>query len=209
MRTLIVPSIATLVLLAACGDDDSADTSSAPESSPAAIDNSSAPEPTAVETSVAVDTSAAPVDTTVAGGAEPAAGPVTVELAEWSLTVDKELTAGTVEFVVNNVGQFPHELAVIKGDSYATLPLSTNGAVDEAALEAGALVGRSDRINGGGSATVSFDLEATMCWSATSPSAPTATLQPARCSTSPSAEQSGHWRTSNHTCTWPVPADDS
>jgi hypothetical protein len=155
MRTLLViPSIAGLVLLAACGGDDSADTTAAAEPTAAPADTAAAP-----ETSVAVETSAAIPDTTSAAGGT-TAGPVTVDLAEWSLTIDKDLTAGTVEFVVNNVGQFPHELAVVKGDSYATLPLSANGAVDEAALEAGALIGRSERINGGQSTTVSFDLEA-------------------------------------------------
>jgi hypothetical protein len=160
-KHLVISSIAGLVLLTACGSDDTADTTAATESTVAPVDSAAAPETSvAVETSAAApETTATAVDSTAAGGTA-AAGPVNVDLAEWTLTVDKDLTAGTVEFVVNNVGQFPHELAVVKGDSYATLPLSANGAVDEAALEPGALIGRSDRINGGESTTVSFDLEA-------------------------------------------------
>jgi hypothetical protein len=49
---------------------------------------------------------------------------------------------------------------IIEGDGYATLPLTGNGAVDEAALPAGSLLGSTDRIAPGDMATISFDLEA-------------------------------------------------
>ena len=48
---------------------------------------------------------------------------------------------------------------VIKG-SYAELPQATSGAVTEASLAAGALIGRTARINPGASETKSFTLAA-------------------------------------------------
>ena len=46
---------------------------------------------------------------------------------------------------------FPHELVVIQGESYESLPLAEGGAVIEDDLPTGALLGRTARIGGGSS----------------------------------------------------------
>ncbi len=86
-------------------------------------------------------------------------GAVPVGMKEWAIETETSVAAGSVTFEVTNTGSFPHELAIAKGDSYETLPLLDNGAVDETTLGADFL-GRSDRIAPGATGTVTFDLEA-------------------------------------------------
>ena len=49
---------------------------------------------------------------------------------------------------------------VFVAGALADLPKPSNGAVDETKLTAGALMGRTEKIAGGGSANVTFDLPA-------------------------------------------------
>ena len=110
------------------------------------------------ETTLAADTATddtEPAEETEAG----AEGAVAVGLKEWALETETTVAAGSVTFELTNNGSFPHELAIAKGDSYETLPLLENGAVDEATLGADFL-GRSDRVEPGATGTVTFDLEA-------------------------------------------------
>ncbi len=89
-------------------------------------------------------------------GAEAAGNEVT--LVEWAVEAPTSYPAGEVSFVAGNNGEFPHELAIARGDSYDSLPQTTTGAVDEDALGADVL-GRTERISPGQSATLTVDLE--------------------------------------------------
>ncbi len=83
---------------------------------------------------------------------------IAVSLVEWELLAPTSFAGGEVTFTATNDGNFPHELAVVRGDSYETLPLLDNGAVDEAALGADFL-GRTDRIDAGASGDLTLTLE--------------------------------------------------
>ena len=160
---------AGLMGLAACGSSsstasNSTDAAASADTTAAAADTTAAaaPDTTAAPadtTAAAAQTTApAAVDTTVSGSATPAG--VDVKLVEWSITAPSTVAAGDVTFNVANGGNFSHELLVIKGDSYKSLPLAGNGSVNVAQLPAGALVGGTDRIDGGGSASLTVDLPA-------------------------------------------------
>jgi hypothetical protein len=164
MRKLAVTALALVPFIAACGGDDEADTTTPPAESSTTL-ASSAPAPSSTEaadTSAAPESSApastsadsAPADTASAGGS----GPVAIELDEWTLT-SGPVAAGPVDFAITNVGEFPHEFVVIKGDSYATLPQTPAGAVDEAQLPADAVIGEAEDIAPGASASLSVELE--------------------------------------------------
>jgi hypothetical protein len=84
---------------------------------------------------------------------------IAASLVEWAIEAPAEYTAGDVTFTVSNDGQFPHEFVVIRGDGYESLPLEDGGAVDEAALDQGALVDRADRIGAGDSVDLTVSLE--------------------------------------------------
>ncbi len=169
MRTLAVTALALVPFLAACGGGDEADTTTpAAESSTTLATSESTPSTTAAaDTSAAPESSAAapttaPADTAPADTAGAAGGgPVNIELDEWTLTKDADVAAGPVSFAITNVGEFPHEFVVMKGDSYATLPQTASGAVDVAQLPEGAIVGEAEDIApGGGTATLDVELEA-------------------------------------------------
>lgn len=83
---------------------------------------------------------------------------IAVSLTEWALDAPTSFAGGEVTFTAANDGNFPHELAIARGDSYETLPLLANGAVDEAALGADFL-GRTDRIESGATADLTVTLE--------------------------------------------------
>jgi hypothetical protein len=171
-KTLL--AAACLIGLAACGSSksdtkpaDSAanSTTSAANpatSAPASTSSAAKPATTAAKpaTSAAASTTTAakPAGTTAAP-ATGAAAAVDVTLLEWSIESPVTLKAGEVTFNVKNGGKFPHELAIMKGESYATLPQLANGVVDEAKVGADVL-GRTGRIGGGAAETKSFTLAA-------------------------------------------------
>jgi hypothetical protein len=99
-----------------------------------------------------------PVDSTVA--APPAGGPAAATLSEWAIEAPIEYAAGDITFTAANTGSFPHELAVIEGESYEALPLEEGGAVIEAELPTGALIGRTAKIAGGASEDLTVTLVA-------------------------------------------------
>lgn len=152
----ILSAALAVALLGACGgDDDSADTTAAPSSTaaPTTAAPTTLPADTTAADTTAADTTTADTTATGTGNA------VGIDLAEWTLTPAGEIIAGTNDFTVTNSGEFPHQFMIIKGDGYTTLPLTTSGAVDEAALAPDALLGSTDRITPGATATISFDLE--------------------------------------------------
>ena len=129
-------SIGLLIIVAttaiACGGDD----------------DDSSPAPTAAAATQAPTATQAPA----------AAGSVGVTVTEWSLEpAQSSIAAGEVTFDVANGGTVPHEFVVIRTDADPTaLPLAA-GAADESSLD---VVGRSDMIDGGSSASVTFELSA-------------------------------------------------
>lgn len=144
-------ALALSLVLAACGSSggDTATT----EASTAATEASSA------------TTEAAAASTTAAGGgasttAAAAAGEgQAVELKEWSITITGDVKGGANTFALSNTGENPHALSIVKGESYESLPKLENGAVDEAKLEAGALIGASERVEKGATGSLSVTLE--------------------------------------------------
>ncbi len=163
--------VAAGLVVAACGSDDEPAATEPPVTVPPTENTSpvfipitadettttAAPDPSAGETTTVTE----PVATTVAPATEstaPAAGAVDVVLVEWQIGAPTTLAAGPVTLNVVNNGEFPHELVVIRGDSYESLPLAENGAVLEDELEPGAIVGRTSRFEPLTSEVLALDL---------------------------------------------------
>ena len=99
-----------------------------------------------------VTTAAAPVTSAAAA----AGGSIAVTEKEFSFAFATPLKAGANELAITNAGKFPHEVKIIKADSFDALA-KTSANVDEAALGA-ALVAKSDKVPGGGTAKLSVTL---------------------------------------------------
>ncbi len=89
---------------------------------------------------------------------EAAADGIEASLTEWTITAPTEYAAGEITFNASNGGSFPHELVVIQGESYESLPLAEGGAVIEDDLPTGALIGRTGRLGGGSSEALTVTL---------------------------------------------------
>lgn len=165
-----IPVAAAVALLAVSCGGSSDDASSEPDvtaEQEAAPETDAAPE-TAAPVTEAPDTAApataAPetaVEEEVAEEpvGDPAAGEVVgVSLVEWAIDAPTEYAAGVVTFTATNDGNFPHEFTVIAGEGYESLPLAEGGAVIEADLPTGALVGRTGRLGGGSSQDLTVTL---------------------------------------------------
>ena len=88
------------------------------------------------------------------------AAKVAVELDEWTVAAMPETVgAGTVDMTASNVGEAPHELLIVRGTA-DELPLDEDGAVDEDALNADAVVAEIERLAGGAEGSTTVDLEA-------------------------------------------------
>lgn len=86
---------------------------------------------------------------------------VPVVLDEWSVTPDTPATAaGTITFAADNGGEEPHELVVVQADGVASLPVDDRGALDEAALDEGALIGEIEAFPAGERCPGTFELDA-------------------------------------------------
>lgn len=173
-------AVTALLLLAGCGsdtDEDSAETETTSESDAADTTETDTTETddSEVETTEGDETETETTesdsseadtgggedaDETDAGGADGATGsPVSVSLDEWVVDTESTLEAGAITFEVANVGSFPHEFGIARGESYDTLPQLDNGAIDEDTL-GDDLLGKLDRVSPGESGTIEFDLEA-------------------------------------------------
>jgi hypothetical protein len=76
---------------------------------------------------------------------------VEVTLDEFSVTSSPgAVDAGTIEFELDNEGDFDHEFLVVRGPSPDSLPTNDDGAVDEDALGGGALIGEVEAFPPGG-----------------------------------------------------------
>lgn len=137
-------------------DDTAAE---APADTEPAADDTEAPadtEPAADDT--AADEAADEADPEADTGDAAAGSAVDVALSEWAIDAPTEYTAGEVTFNATNGGSFPHELVVIQGESYESLPLGEGGAVIEEDLPTGALIGRIDRFSGTDTGTLTVEL---------------------------------------------------
>ena len=149
----------------AVDDADTATTASAPDTA--------ADEAPAGTEAPATEEEAGPVDTAVAGDTAAEAGSegasdegvsseavaaADATLVEWAIEAPTEYVAGEVTFTAINGGGLPHELVVIAGEGYESLPTEEGGKVIEDELPTGALIGRTDRITAGESADLTVDL---------------------------------------------------
>jgi hypothetical protein len=175
MRKSVLVAASCLLMLAACGSSSKSGSAAKPASTAAASKPATTvaaattvtvavkPVPANPTTTVAAATTVTTTAPAKAGSTaaptKPATGAaVDVTLKEWSIDAPASVKAGDVTLNVKNGGAFPHELVVVKGDSYETLPLGANGSVDEGKLAAGALIGRTQRIGGGGTEAKTFTL---------------------------------------------------
>lgn len=86
---------------------------------------------------------------------------VGVRLDEWVVDVGApSAPAGTIGFVNENVGKEPHELVIVNGVTPTDLPLADDGALDEAALPEGALIGEVEAFPAGQTCDGTFELQA-------------------------------------------------
>jgi ABC-type Fe3+-hydroxamate transport system substrate-binding protein len=160
MRKPLALAAACLLTLAACGSSTKSDSAAkaASTAAPAKATTSAAPATTTPATTAPATTAPAKPASTAAPAKPAGPAVVDVTLKEWAIDAPATIKAGDITLNVKNGGAFPHELVVMKGDSYPTLPLAANGSVDEAKLAAGALLGRTQRIGGGGAEAKTFSL---------------------------------------------------
>ncbi len=84
---------------------------------------------------------------------------IDVSLDEWTIIPSApSAPSGRVGFVVRNRGKEAHELVIVKGVEPNELPLDDNGALEEAGLPTGALVGEIEGFAAGESCEGVFDL---------------------------------------------------
>ena len=174
MKRMLLSIAATGLVLAGCGSSSKSPSSAtvAPAATTAKGAATTAAKATATTVAATATTAAGTATTTKAATATTAAsaagtsaaptaagGAADVGLKEWAVSVSPALKAGATTLTVKNSGQNPHELKVIKGDSYASLPKTSDGAVDEAKLGAD-VIGKMARINGGATGTLAVTLPA-------------------------------------------------
>jgi hypothetical protein len=186
IRTIRV-SVLSLTLIgvaAACGSSTNSTTAAAPATTAAAaattaaavVATTAAPAATTAAapatTAAPAATTAKPADSKAAPAAAASAGPactglgaagtgattVDVSLIEWDIKAPATVKAGKVTLNVSNAGPNKHEMALIKGESFDALPKLPSGAVDETKLEAGALLGRTEKLDGNKSCLTTVDL---------------------------------------------------
>lgn len=129
--------VVSTMLLAACGDSDD-DSSSTTEAAAAGSDECEA-EGTTTESS---DSS------------------VTVDLTEWDVIVDSELSAGNIAITANNRGSEAHELVIVEADDPSSFVMTDDNKVDESAFAEGAVIGEIEEFAAGGSCDGTFALDA-------------------------------------------------
>jgi hypothetical protein len=85
---------------------------------------------------------------------------VAVALDEWTVAAEPATApAGPVTFAIDNEGEHPHELVVVKVPAPSALKV-TDGKVDEEALPAGAFIGEVEAFPAGDSCEGTFELTA-------------------------------------------------
>lgn len=118
--------------------------------------SSAAPAATTVAPTTVVATTVAAAPTTTAAAA--AGGGIAVTEKEFTIALAAPLAAGANTLAVTNSGSFPHELKIIKADSFDALPKGADGTVDETKLAADAIVGKLAKVAGGASGSLAVTL---------------------------------------------------
>jgi hypothetical protein len=153
------------LLAGACGDDDGADVRAEPSTAPApgsasAGSDSGSGVASGSGSGSEVGSASGPACPPV-GTDEAPISTVGVKLDEFSIATDAtRVQPGPIRFTVDNIGEEKHELVIVKGVAPADLPLDDDGALDEAALPAGALVGEIEPFAPGEVCEGVFDLAA-------------------------------------------------
>jgi hypothetical protein len=146
-----------LLALAACGDGDdgadvrnlSDDTSGSGSSSSGSGSSSSGAASGSSASEVACQPVGDPVDADTT---------IEVTLTEWSVDAPDSVAAGTIAIDAVNNGTEPHEVVIVQGDSYESLPRGEHGEVLEDELAEGALIGEIEAFPAGETCTGVFDL---------------------------------------------------
>ncbi|MFW2336559.1 hypothetical protein [Ilumatobacter sp.] len=165
MNRAITATLAAALLLSACGGDDDSDQAEASvATTAAAATDPPATDPPATDPPVtdppATDPPATDPPATDPPATDPPAGNVVeVSMIEWEIVAPTEFAGGTVTFDVSNDGEFPHELVLVRGESYDTLPLLANGAVDEDAIAPEDFIGRIERFEPGQTMSATWEVE--------------------------------------------------
>jgi hypothetical protein len=95
------------------------------------------------------------------GDASTAQTKVEVALHEWAVApAQPSAPAGTVHFRVQNTGQEPHEMVVVRGSDPSALPTKDDGSIDEDRLGEGALIGEVGPFPANGACDGTFTLSA-------------------------------------------------
>ncbi len=166
IRRGAIGALALSLVLAACGSsgDDTATTGGSTAGSEASSATTEATSATTAKAATSTTAKAAASTSAAAAAATTAAAGAgegqAVDLKEWSITITGDVKSGASTFALSNTGENPHALAIVKGDSYESLPKLDNGAVDSDKLEAGAFIGASERVEKGATGTLSVTLEA-------------------------------------------------
>ena len=89
----------------------------------------------------------------------PTASPTAFVLQEWSITAPTtQLRAGNVVVTVTNRGSETHELVIVRADDTASLPIKSDGSVDEDKVPETAKPGEIPDIEAGTTITKTIDL---------------------------------------------------
>lgn len=136
LRFMIV-LVAIALGAAACGDDDGdavreTGTASGSGSASASASGSASGSGAASGSHAASGTEECHVEDGVEGEAT---GEVHAELTEYAIELAEEsVKAGKIKFEAENAGAEAHEIAIIRSDDVTKLPLTADGAVDDAAV---------------------------------------------------------------------------
>ena len=151
---ILVPALAAVLLMAACGSDDGADVRVIDDGSGSASASGS------VSASGSGSASAsAPTECLTAEQLD-AETVVGVDLGEWFVGPEAAgAAAGSVGFVADNVGEEPHELVVVRAETPDDLPVE-DGMVQEDQLPEGDFQGEIDAFPAGDTCAGQFELEA-------------------------------------------------
>jgi hypothetical protein len=94
---------------------------------------------------------------TEGGGSGSALDPGRFMLDEWSIQFDHTgIHAGTQEITTTNIGHEVHEIVIVAADNLASLPVKSDGSVDESKLDT-VKVGEIADVAPGASASKTFD----------------------------------------------------
>jgi hypothetical protein len=151
-------TLAILLGGSACGDDDGAgvrEVGDGGTASGSASGSGSGSGSGSAASGSAAEAACAPV-----GDIASASSTVSVDLDEFTIRPTGTATAGAVGFELTNVGEEPHEMVVVAGDSIDALPTDADGALVEADLPATAFIGEVEPFPGGEDCSGVFDLEA-------------------------------------------------